>query len=158
MTAPGVGVDPAELFHIGIVVPEMSDAMQRLSSLIGIRWGPLIESDTSVADGAGDISLVHLKSVYSTNGPTIELTEAVPDTIWACNPHSNIHHIGFWSGALAATSEGLRSAGCPLELSGWDPGQAERNVFSYHQDVLGVRVELVDAALRPVMASMWESG
>ena len=37
-----------------------------------------------------------------------------------------------------------------------DSGGSEPLLWTYHQDRLGVRVELVDEALRPVMQAGWD--
>ena len=87
---------------------------------------------------------------YSTAPPYLEIIEETPGTVWVCNEHSNLHHIGFWTDALEADSGTLVAARCPLELCGRDGGQVPVS-FTYNRDPLGVRIELVDAALRPAM-------
>ncbi len=70
--------------------------------------------------------------------------------MWVCNEHSNIHHFGVWTDALPADSAAFGASGCPLQICGREGAQSPVQ-FAYHRDPLGVRIELVDTALRPVM-------
>src|ERR1700693_85229 len=137
-----------ELFHVGIVVPDLQAARARLADLLGVGWGPIIESDAiELRDGVGNDLVLPNKICYSTATPYLELIEEVPGSEWECNEYSNLHHLGFWSGALVADSGHLSTAQCPLTFCGRESGHAP-SMWAYHQDPLGVRVELVDAALR----------
>jgi len=141
----------SEMFHVGVVVPELEAARARLTDLLGVSWGPIVETATlEVRDGSGRDLVVPNRICYSTAPPYIELVEEQPGTTWVCNEHSNIHHIGFFSTAVAADSQGLARAHCPLELTGRGEDAAPAG-FAYHRDPLGVRIELVDAAMREVM-------
>ena len=58
------------------------------------------------------------KVCYSKHPPYLELMQELPGSSLVCNEFSNIHHIGFWSDALAADSLSLVAAQCPLEMAG----------------------------------------
>jgi catechol 2,3-dioxygenase-like lactoylglutathione lyase family enzyme len=139
-----------ELFHVGIVVPDLDAARSRLTELLGTRWGPVLENDIEVQDDTGHDRVVPNRICYSTEPPYLELIQEVPGTPWVCNEHSNLHHIGLWSDSLAADSDGVRAAGCPLEIRDGH-GTAPPAQFAYHRDALGIRLELVDTAVRAVM-------
>ena len=141
----------SELFHVGIVVPEIEIARGRLSSLLGVEWGPIVESDTEVRNASGSDEVISLRLCYSTKAPHLELVEERPGTPWVCNEFSNLHHIGFFSDALTRDARQLGEASCPLEICGRAGAEAPR-MFSYHRDPLGVRIEYVDAASRALMA------
>jgi hypothetical protein len=141
----------SELFHVGIVVPEMEVARTRLTSLLGVEWGPIVESDTEVRTASGSDEVVSLRLCYSTTAPHLELVEERPGTPWVCNEFSNLHHIGFFSDALASDAQQLEGSECPMEICGRAGGEVPR-MFSYHRDPLGVRIEYVDAASRALMA------
>jgi hypothetical protein len=55
-----------------------------------------------------------------------------------------------WSDALSADSAACSELRCPLQLCGHEGGTAPTQ-FAYHRDPLGVRIELVDAAMKPIM-------
>ena len=138
------------MYHVGVVVPEIEGAQVHFTELLGTVWGPIVRSDLDVRGGDGTDRVVSIRSCYSTAAPYLELIEETPGTTWVCNEHSNLHHIGFFSDNLVADSSSLTAARCPLELCGRDatPGPA---IFAYHRDPLGVRIEYLDAALRPTM-------
>ena len=140
----------SELYHVGIVVPEIEVARERLSSLLGTEWGPTIEADTHVRTASGSDDVISLKLCYSTTAPHLELVEEPPGTPWTCNEYSNLHHIGFFSDSLASDARHLEGGACPLEICGRD-GEESPRMFSYHRDPLGVRFEYVDAASRTMM-------
>jgi len=140
------------LYHVGIVVPDIDVAKEHLGELLGITWGPVLHVDAyDVRDGDGNDLVLPNTLCYSTEPPHVELVQEVPGTVWECNEHSNLHHIGVWSDALpsdsAAYSNELR---CPLQLCGHD-GDTAPVQFAYHRDPLGVRIELVDVAMKPMM-------
>jgi catechol 2,3-dioxygenase-like lactoylglutathione lyase family enzyme len=144
-------VSLSELFHVGVVVPDLDAARARFTELLGARWGPVLENDIEIRDADGNDLVVPNRICYSTEPPYFELIHEVPNTPWVCNEHSNLHHVGFFSDALAADSDGLRAAACPRELLDGH-GSAPPSRFTYHRDDdLGVRIELVNAELRALM-------
>ena len=140
----------SEMYHVGIVVPEVEAARERLTELLGVVWGRIVEADIDVRDGDGDVAKVQLKMCYSTEAPYLELIAERPGTPWICNPHSNLHHIGFFSDALGSDSAGLTSAQCPIDLAQHGEATAATG-WVYHRDPLGIRIELVDASSRQTM-------
>jgi catechol 2,3-dioxygenase-like lactoylglutathione lyase family enzyme len=141
------------MFHVGIVVPDLDAARARFTELLETQWGPIIEGDIDIRDGAGNDLVVPNRICYSTQPPYLELITEVPGTPWVCNEHSNLHHIGFFSHVLVADSGRLSAVGCPLELLDGH-GNAPPSTFTYHRDPLGVRVELVNVELRTAMEQL----
>jgi hypothetical protein len=139
-----------EYFHVGIVVPDLVAAQTRLTELLGTVWGPILENDIEVRDGDGNELVLPNRICYSTTPPYIELIHETPTSPWVCNEHSNLHHLGFFSSALAAESDRLVAARCPLEIMGGH-GDGPPDGWAYHSDPLGVRIEVVDDAMRPMM-------
>ena len=79
----------------------------------------------------------------------------VPGTPWVCNEHSNLHHIGVFSREVVHHSNRLHAAQCPLELMD-GRGDGPPEMWAYHRDPLGVRIEIVSEELRPAMEQfMW---
>lgn len=140
----------SELFHVGIVVPDLEVGCARFTHLLGLEWGPVLRNDIEVRDGAGFDLVVPNVMVYSTSAPHIELIQETPGTPWVCNEHSNLHHIGFFSDRLVADSGQLHAASCPLEFMDGH-GDGPPAMFAYHRDPLGVRIEVVNADLRSMM-------
>lgn len=137
-------------FHVGIVVADLDVARAHFTDLLGTEWGPIMETELPIRTGDGDAAVVPNRICYSTAPPYLELIQEVPGTPWVCNEHSNLHHLGFFVGVLGGEADRLVGAGCPLEIMGGQ-GEGPPESFTYHRDPLGVRVELVDAALRTLM-------
>jgi hypothetical protein len=143
-------VNLSEMFHVGVVVPDLELGRARLTELLGVEWGPIVANDIEVRDGDGNDLVVPNRICYSTQPPYFELIQEVPGTPWVCSEHSNIHHVGFFSETLAVDADALSAAACPLELIDGHGG-APPAAFTYHRDPLGVRIELVNADLRGPM-------
>ena len=144
------------MYHVGIVVADIASARATMSEQLGVTWGPVMRFDAvDYRDGDGRDIELPTTMCYSVDAPHLELIEEVPGSIWVRNEHSNLHHIGFWSDDLAAEGAALTGTGCPLQLCGRSGDQAPVS-FAYHRNDLGVRVELVDAALRDTMGFLFE--
>jgi catechol 2,3-dioxygenase-like lactoylglutathione lyase family enzyme len=147
---------PMPLYHVGIVVPDVEAARSTLTEQLGVSWGPVLHLDAvEYRDGAGGDIVLPTTMCYSVDGPHLELIQEVPDSVWVRNEHSNLHHIGFWSDDLAVDGTELTRAGCPLQMCGRS-GDAAPVSFAYHRNDLGVRIELVDAALRETMGFLFQ--
>jgi catechol 2,3-dioxygenase-like lactoylglutathione lyase family enzyme len=144
-------------YHVGIVVTDIEEASIRLSDMLGVTWGPVMALDAvDYRDGAGADFAWPTTMRYSTGDPCLELILEVPGTIWVRNESSNLHHVGFWVDGLGDQSSALSAAGCPLQLCGRSGDQVPVS-FSYHRDeLLGIRVELVDSAMRDAMSFLFE--
>lgn len=144
-------------YHVGIVVADIEAARDRLSEELGVTWGPVLHLDAVDYRDEGGVDVVLPTTMcYSTGDPCLELIVEVPDSVWVRNEYSNLHHVGFWSARLGDDSTGLARAGCPLQLCGRAVRDAPAS-FAYHRDpVLGVRIELVDAAMRDTMAFLFQ--
>ena len=141
----------ASHFHVGIVVPRLEPALEHLTAVTGARWGPTTETAVPVAEPDGTRRAVPLRFAYSRDAPYLEVIEEAPGSVWVCNPHSNLHHIGLWADGLAGERSRLVGAGCPVEIAGFVDGTGDPAMYTYHADPLGIRIELVDAALRPMI-------
>ncbi len=145
-----------QLYHVGIVVPDIEAAKAHLTDLLGITWGPVLHIDAydvrSFDEGSGDGNDLVLPNTlcYSLDPPHLELVLEVPGSVWECNEHSNLHHIGVWTDALPPDSARYSELRCPLQLCGRDATGALQQ-FAYHRDPLGVRIELVDVTMKPMM-------
>jgi hypothetical protein len=142
-------------YHVGLIVADLAVARVRLSAQLGTTWGPVMHLDRAgFSDSHGTEIVLPTTICYSVGDPCLELIEEVPGTVWVRNEHSNLHHIGFWSDDLGADSRSL-GVTCPLQVCGRS-GPSTPSAFAYHRDEeLGVRVELVDAAMRDDMAFLF---
>jgi catechol 2,3-dioxygenase-like lactoylglutathione lyase family enzyme len=138
-------------YHVGIVVKDVAEAQAVLAEQLGVTWGPVLHIDAlDLRDGAGADLVLPNTFCYSVEAPHIELLEEVPGSVWVCNEHSNLHHIGFWADDLPSETARLTDIGCPLQLCGRNGSKAPAT-FSYLGNPLGIRIEIVDSALLPMM-------
>ena len=142
-------------YHVGIVVKDLAAAQAELSEQLGVTWGPVLRLDeVEYRDAAGNDIALPTAICYSVEAPHLELIQELPGSVWVCNEHSNLHHLGFWSDDLAGDSAQLAASGCPLELAG-RAGTEAPVMFTYQRGDLRVRIEVVDAGMRDVLAGLF---
>jgi hypothetical protein len=144
----GAEMVQSEHYHVGIVVPDLVVGRAHFEDLLGVVWGPIMEYDAEFRNESDDAEMFHLKLCYSTVAPYLELIEELPGTVWECNEYSNLHHIGFWSDAVQTDADRWTETGCPFMLGPWEDGEIRA---TYHQDRLGVRLELVSTTRRELI-------
>ncbi len=88
---------PGQLFHIGVVVEDLSKAIDELSSGLGLTWkGGEPEQRTVWLDG--EQRSLEMRIAHSVEGrPHFEVIEAIPDTPWAPANGLGVHHLCYWS-------------------------------------------------------------
>ena len=140
----------SEMYHVGIVVPDVNAARERLTALLGVTWGPVMEiAALELRDADGRDLVLPNRMCYSTAPPYLELVEEVPGSPWVCNEHSNLHHLAFTSDAVGDDSDAWATAGCPRVLGSRRDGAIWT---AYHdEDSLRVRIELVSQQSKDVI-------
>jgi hypothetical protein len=140
-------LQPEDLYHTGIVVPDLDVAIARLSALAGYRWiTPLTYTlPFRTATGVQELSST---VVYSVQSPHIELIQEVPGTPWTAARGNSVHHLGYFTDNLADAARTLEDNGFAFEATAAvsPPGLA---LFAYYVDEFGTRIEIVDRALFP---------
>lgn len=132
-----------DLFHVGIVVPDLERALDHFGNLLNLSWTPITEVHHLLAGTTDPV-----RYAFSVEPPHLELIQAIPGTIFAFAEGSNLHHIGFWTDGLAHESERLVSHGCPREMIAFGEQAYGTDLFAYHLDEYHVRIELLDPRMR----------
>lgn len=137
-------------FHVGYVVADLAEAMERLTASAGLRWAAARTLPTTLRTPAGEVSTeVHL--TYSVQGPPyLELIGEQPGTVWG-SEHAGFHHMGYWSGRFADDIDTLTAAGFEFEAGAVDENGALSRFAYLREPHTGLRVELRDEARRPRM-------
>ena len=95
---------PEDLYHTGIVVPDLDAAMARLSALAGYRWITPLSYTLPFRTMSGTSEFTST-FVYSLQSPHLELIKEVPGSPWQAAPGNSIHHLGYFTDNLADTAD-----------------------------------------------------
>jgi catechol 2,3-dioxygenase-like lactoylglutathione lyase family enzyme len=136
---------PGDLFHIGIIVPDIASAAERLTAAAGYQWTKPVQATLPVTTDAGEHDVL-FEFVYSLQPPHLELIREAPGTIWTASPDTATHHLGYWVDDLSAAAQRLEAGGFRQEAR---PRGDTLTLFAYYTDAAGVRIEIVDRALFP---------
>ncbi len=143
-------------FHVGYVVSDLAEAMDRLTVSAGLRWAAARNLPVLLRTPAGEIT-THVQLTYSVQGPPyLELIEEKPGTIWG-SEHLGFHHMGYWSARLAADVDSMTRAGFEFEAGAVDEHGALARFAYLREPHTGLRLELRDEARRPQM-EQWLRG
>jgi catechol 2,3-dioxygenase-like lactoylglutathione lyase family enzyme len=140
-----------DLYHVGLVVPDLEAAMHDYGELFGFEWATVGPPRTQHVMVGGERRDAEIAVTYSTQGPPhLELIEERSGGVWAAE--SPLNHVGFWAPDLADAVARLTNAGFPAEVhdAGSDgDDHAGPTVFSYHPIAGGFWMELVGTGFQP---------
>jgi len=134
-----------DLYHTGIVVPDLEASMATMSEVAGHRWTTIQSAELPIRLADGERVLT-LRYVYSLDAPHVELVQEIPGTPWS----AGAHHLGYLCDDLPTTSKRLTESGFALESCAVVDGTP--SFFAYHLAPSGVRIEIVDRELIPDFA------
>lgn len=136
----------ADLYHTGIVVPDLEASLAQLSEVAGYRWTQIQSARLPVRLDGGE-QVLQLRYAYSLDAPHLEVVQAIPGTPWSATAPGAAHHLGYFCDDVPATSKRLQEKGFALEAHAVIDGQPA--VFAYHLAPSGVRIEIVERARIP---------
>ena len=133
-------------YHFGLVVSDFDQALDELSSNLGLEWAKVTEFEI-ICEQPNGIVTADMKVVYSTTGPPhYEVIRVAPGTVWG-QADLGIHHLGFWTENLEDDHKRLTNSGYMWESTYYNPDSDGPFGFTYHTlQNTGLRVELVDIA------------
>ena len=153
---PALLLGAQNYFHVGYVVPDLTEAMGRLTASAGLRWAAARTLPVTLRTPAGDIS-TEVNLTYSVQGPPhLELIAEQPGTVWG-SEHSGLHHLGYWSCRFADDVDALTRAGFEFEAGALDERGALARFAYLREPHTGLRVELRDEARR-MATEQWLRG
>ena len=131
-----------DIYHVGIIVPDMEAAMEELGRRFGVGWRDPSTATVRVRDEGGDRILTPRVTFCDQSTPiALELIEALPGTLWDVGESSQLHHFGLYVESVQAAIDEL-GPGMTVEMAGLDRDGMLAG-FCYVNDGLGVRMELV---------------
>ena len=155
MTFLGVPGQGLELYHIGLIVPDLHAAMAQYTATFGFGWATVHESTPEVMVD-GERRQAQIAVTYSIQGPPyLELVQERRGSIWGADGLA-LTHVGFWAEDLGAGRRALDESGLVARVrdAGRD-GQPAR--FSYHPLAGGLWIELVHTSFKEQLAD-WIAG
>lgn len=142
--SPPAGLD---MYHVGVVVPDVRAAMAQYGEALGFTWSAIGDSRFDVlVDGSRQEC--RIAATYSLEGPPyLELVEELSGGVWAAQA-LGLQHVGLWTDDLEGSAARFDAAGLPGRVRHL-PGEDQPALFSYHDGGAGLWWELVSAAFRP---------
>ena len=136
-----------DIFHVGIRVPDIYQAMEELGNSLGLTWTEVVEtSGQRLWTPESGQQEVPLKFVYSCEGPQhLELLEGEKGSFWDGTEDSGVHHVGVWVDDVQSEADRLISLGWGLLGSAMPPEEGYASM-AYLSPPSGTIVELVTSA------------
>jgi hypothetical protein len=131
------------LDHVGLVVPDVDEAMEALSSTLGITWAGVHTPKLRVRSEGRGLHEIHHRIAISAQKPFLEVIQAVPDSPWAlADGRMQLHHVAYFVDHLGRDSAAIAGP-CPIEIEGVGAAGDVPRIFTY-QDLNGLRFELLE--------------
>ncbi len=144
--------DLQRMFHVGIAVADLSEAMQRMGADLHLEWSPVRRFDPlpfwTPERGCHEVSV---SAVYSRQGPQhLELVQST-GAFYAPGAQPDNRHIGVWVDDLPAEANRLLRSGWRV-LAASDSPEAGFGAICYiAAPAGGLLIELVSTVLEPVI-------
>jgi hypothetical protein len=145
-----------ELFHTGIVVDDLDEAMALLTRIAGLTWAAPQTVGGFIATPKGALYR-KLKVTYSVEGPhRVELIQHLDSTAWdnVTGGH-RVHHLGLWTDDLRAGMERMAALGLEAEAHGLDQDGRPVGPSFHRHAASGMWIELLETSYREAMEEWW---
>ena len=151
--------DFARVFHTGVRVDDVDEAMAELGPTLAITWASVQHiPDRSLWTPDRGLEHVALTFVYSCEGPQhIELLRGTAGSVWDCGESPGLHHVGVWSDDVVGDVDRFRAAGWAVTAAAAAPDDGYGS-FAYVESPSGSLVELVTAAAQARFEEWWAGG
>ena len=147
------GLSPSSyenLYHMGIVVPELTPAMSEMSEQMGLTWAPPRAFPVNIHED-GELRSYDVLATYSREGPPyFELIEAIGESVWSPAMVGGLHHIGVLAADPLAEIARLEAVGFEVEAQAVTPEGVVTGP-TYLLNRYGVRVEVAAEAARDMV-------
>ena len=146
----------APYFHVGILVPDLDEAIARFHDVLGLDFAEPSRSTIPQLDENGISHEWEVHVTYSIQAPHLELIEAAGDGVYGAQNGFGVHHIGGWIADAPAFIDHLTGLGVGTEAV---MRNGDTNLGAYFDPaaLFGVRFEAVPTLIRPGWES-WVTG
>lgn len=143
----------APFYHVGLVVPELGEAMRDLTSTLGLSWAREQRGEMPVLLD-GEQVMRDISFVYSVEGPPYVELIGANDPPWRAQ--DGLHHLGMWTADVVGDLNDLVAENYSVTATGVGrDGTVSR--FAYLTSPTGLLVELVDTRSKPAF-DRWIAG
>jgi catechol 2,3-dioxygenase-like lactoylglutathione lyase family enzyme len=148
-------IDYQRLFHTGVRVTDLAQAMAELGPALSVTWAEPRHGEQRLWTPDGGQQSVSLSFTYSIEGPQhVELLQGAPGSIWSAAGAPGVHHVGVWVDDLLTETRSLLAAGWDLVGAHSAPNEGF-GMYIYLAPPSGLLVELVDAAVESHFQAWW---
>jgi catechol 2,3-dioxygenase-like lactoylglutathione lyase family enzyme len=146
------------LFHTGVIVDDLDQAMELLTKIAGLEWATprVIGGFMHTPRGA---LYRESKVTYSTTGPHhVELIQHLDATAWLAAPGGRrVHHLGFWVDDIAEGMDRFAEIGLEADIYATDNEGRPTSPSFHRHEASGLWFELIESSHRQAMEE-WFGG
>ena len=100
------------LFHVGILVPDLDEAVARFTEVLGLSFKEPAVAHVDRFEQGSSVEALDLRISWSIQGPPyLELLESQDNSGLYGHPHEGLHHVGLWEPDPEALIDRLRNLG-----------------------------------------------
>src|SRR5918996_4219311 len=132
-------------FHVGILVPDIREAMARFSDVLGLEFKePAIAHVDDFDDSTGR-RVLDLSITWATTGPPfVELLEAQGEDGLYGSKNLGLHHLGLYDPSPESVIDELVGKGLRREATQWTPEGKIIAVYTAPEELHDTRLEFID--------------
>lgn len=146
------------LFHVGVLVPDIEKAMDRFSAALGLTFKDPEVAHVDAFEQPSGMSVLDLRITWSLQGPPyLELLESQDNDGLYGHHHVGLHHVGLWEPDPVAMMERLLGMGLMKEAIQWSPEGKIIAAYTAPRELYGTRLEFIEGSRRPGMEA-WLAG
>ena len=139
-----------DVFHIGIVVPDIEVAAQELTAGLGLEFVEPRIARAAAFDDRGSTRELALRISYSRQGPPyIELLESQGIEGLYGSQETGLHHVGLWTADPGSVLKHLTGQGIRIEAAQYGADSSIIALYTAPSAMAGTRFEYVNRALQP---------
>ena len=150
-------VDLTSPFHMGVVVSNITEAMEFYSAGTGLTWHSLqsLHVEHLVE---GKVVPTNVRFTYSVEGPVqVELIEGPIGSFWDPGIDAGTYHMGYWTEDLRGDLDMLTGAGWTIRFTGVGPDGGPAG-FGYLIAPDRQQIELVDVVVKAAFDNWYAGG
>jgi catechol 2,3-dioxygenase-like lactoylglutathione lyase family enzyme len=145
-------------FHVGILVPDIRDAMARFSRVLDLEFKEPAIAHVDDFDDTTGRRILDLAITWATTGPPfVELLEAQGEDGLYGSKQLGLHHVGLYDPDPPGLIEELVGKGLRREATQWASDGSIIAVYTAPEEMEGTRLEFIDRSREQGMND-WISG